>query len=229
MLFYAVLLKSQLNDFLFIRHKKGSGETSAGKLRAQRKNAFRIAVHAAIILAAYSRMFAPRPDLYHKRNQGKANPNNRIIWRRRKLLDQVKMKKSRFFKIYNRDKLNTALGLRPGSQTGVYLIKENETIVYVGHSSSNLYKTFTRHFQSWEDRQHRTTYANRSSDKLTARVIFTTPAKARALEKALVLKYQPRDNVNKYEQFILDLKDRELIQEADKAPAYNFNQEDPPF
>jgi len=139
------------------------------------------------------------------------------------------MKKSRFFKIYNRGKLNSALGLRPGSQTGVYLIKDGEKIVYVGYSSSNLYKTFTRHFQQWNDRQHRTTYENRNSEKLTARVIFTTPAKARQLEKALVIKYQPRDNVNKYEQFILDLKDREIIQEADQAAAYNFNTTEPPF
>lgn len=139
------------------------------------------------------------------------------------------MIKSRFFKIYEKDKLNPALGLRDGNQTGVYIIKSGGEIVYIGYSSSNLHKTFTRHFQSWTDRQHRTTYKNRSSDKLTARVIFTTPLKAAELEKALVIKYKPRDNVNKYEQYTLDLRDKELIKQANEAESVNFKNEPPPF
>lgn len=139
------------------------------------------------------------------------------------------MIKSKFTAIYKNDKLNPALGLRPGSQTGVYIIKEAGQIVYIGYSSSDLHKTFTRHFQSWQDRQHRTTYGNRNSSKLAARVIFTSPLKAPKLERALVIKYQPRDNVNKYDQYMLDLKDREILKEANQAEAVNFNNEPPPF
>lgn len=139
------------------------------------------------------------------------------------------MIKSKFLKIYVKNKINPALGLRTSGQTGVYLIKSGNTIVYVGYSASNLYKTFTRHFQSWEDRQIRITYKNRNADNYTARIIFCGPVKAKKLETALVIKYRPRDNPNKYEQYILDLKDKNLIKELDESEIVNFNNEAPPF
>jgi len=139
------------------------------------------------------------------------------------------MIKSRFVKIYVNNKLNPALGLRISGQSGVYIIKSGSQIVYVGYSATNLYKTMTRHFQSWEDRQVRTVYTNRNSDNLTARVIFCGSIKAKKLETALVIKYRPRDNNNKYEQYILDLQDKKLIKELDETAASNFNEEPPPF
>lgn len=139
------------------------------------------------------------------------------------------MKKSKFLAIYIKDKLNPALGLRPGSQTGVYLIKEAGHIVYVGYSSSNLYRTFTRHFQDWESDQRRVEYKNRNSAKLTARIIYTTPLQAQTLEKALIIKYNPRDNANKFESYALDFKDKELIKQVNQAEAVNFKNEPPPF
>jgi hypothetical protein len=139
------------------------------------------------------------------------------------------MIKSRFAKIYINNKLNPALGLRTSGQSGVYIIKSGAQVVYVGYSATNLYKTMTRHFQSWEDRQVRTVYNNRNSENLTARVIFCAPMKAKKLETALVIKYRPRDNNNKYNQYILDLSDKKLIYELDESKTVNFNDTAPPF
>lgn len=139
------------------------------------------------------------------------------------------MIKSKFVKIYIKDKINPALGLRTSGQSGVYIIKSGSNIVYVGYSASNLYKTFTRHFQSWEDRQIRITYKNRSADNYTARIIFCGPIKAKKLEMALVIKYKPRDNPNKYDQYLLDLNDKNLLKELDGSDIVNFNNEPPPF
>lgn len=87
------------------------------------------------------------------------------------------------------------LGFTKG-KSGVYIIKENGKIVYIGYSYSNLYKTITRHFQNWNHRYQRVvTYANLvHSNRYTIRVVFTSPNKAKKLEEALTTKYQPRDN-----------------------------------
>ena len=42
-------------------------------------------------------------------------------------------------------------------KSGIYIIKQNGKIVYVGQSGYNLYKTMYRHFQSWDSRQKRAT------------------------------------------------------------------------
>ena len=92
-------------------------------------------------------------------------------------------------------------------RSGIYIIKENNKIVYVGMSGYNLYKTMYRHFQSWEDTQYRVTYQDQiDTNKYTVRVVLCSPAKAEKLEKGLILKYQPRDNAHKYEQLTKDAK-----------------------
>lgn len=132
------------------------------------------------------------------------------------------LKVSKFYKVYVNDKLNPDLMLKPSkNQKGVYILKKNNEIVYIGYSGSNLYKTLTRHFQSWEDRkQIRITYSK--TDNIKARIIYTsTAAQAAKLEKALILKYKPADNPNKYEQYNLNLSDENLItnyQESADAP-----------
>jgi len=142
------------------------------------------------------------------------------------LQDKIKgigeLKVSKFYPVYIKNKLNSRLGLlQSKKQKGVYILKKNNEIVYVGYSGSNLYKTLTRHFQSWEDRkQTRITYSK--SENIKARVILTTTAQQAAkLEKALILKYKPTDNPNKYEQYILNLSDNNLInnyQDSAEAP-----------
>jgi len=127
------------------------------------------------------------------------------------------IKKTKFAPLYIDGKINKDLQLHK-KQYGVYLIKRNGVVRYIGHSSTQLYKTITRHFQSWEDRQQiRVTYPKEGT---TVRIIYTnTAAQARQLEKALIIKHKPADNPNKYEQYTLDLSDKKLItQVEEEAP-----------
>lgn len=85
-------------------------------------------------------------------------------------------------------------------KAGVYMIYDkNSTLRYVGFSGYDVYKTMYRHFQSWNDpRQIRVTYPRFGGYKV--RLIYCSTAKQAAkLEKALILKYSPPDNPNKYE------------------------------
>ena len=96
------------------------------------------------------------------------------------------------------------------NKTGVYIIKENGKIVYVGYSENDLYKTLYRHFQTWNHTtQEVVTYQSYlSSQKYTVRVIYCTINKARSLEKSLIKKYEPRDNSYKYEDIELSAYDK---------------------
>lgn len=97
---------------------------------------------------------------------------------------------------------------------GVYIIKEDGKIVYVGFSSYSVYKTMYRHFQEWNHRfQEVVSYASRlGRHKYTVRPILCTDRQAYALEKRLIRKYRPRDNSVQYEA---------MLQEQDtRAKAY---------
>ncbi len=89
-------------------------------------------------------------------------------------------------------------------RSGVYIIKENNKIVYIGRSGSNLYKTLYRHFETWTHRtQEVVSYKHLlKRNKYTVSVILTTPKEANSLEKALILKHRPRDCEQKYEIYI---------------------------
>lgn len=130
-----------------------------------------------------------------------------------------------------KSKLNTAYkNGRPfytAKQPGVYLIYKNGSLVYVGYSSYNVYKTLYRHFQRWNDpTQVRITY-NPNDQNIKVRVIYTTALRAKKLEKALILKYQPKNNPDKYENYILDKNsEKELTRAEDEFTVIN---EDLPF
>ena len=87
---------------------------------------------------------------------------------------------------------------------GVYIIKEDGKIVYVGFSSYSVYKTMYRHFQEWNHRQQQViTYRSRMKrHTYTVRPILCTDRQAYALEKRLIRKYHPRDNEITYEQML---------------------------
>ena len=77
-------------------------------------------------------------------------------------------------------------------QSGVYFIKDTAgKIVYVGYSSTQLYKTIYRHFQEWNDKKQKRYIYPRT---YKVRIIFTTPARAALLEKYLINKFMPQDN-----------------------------------
>lgn len=130
----------------------------------------------------------------------------------------MQLKKSKFKHVY-RSQGKTNLSDYIGKK-GVYLIKHKGKIVYIGQSGSNLYKTITRHFQSWNDRsQIRITYPQ--SKAYTIRVVLTRTAKQAAkLERALILKLKPKDNPQKLTLYS-DKEEVEVdkfFQEYKKAP-----------
>ena len=93
------------------------------------------------------------------------------------------------------------------NRAGVYIIKENGEIVYVGFSGKNLYRTLHRHFENWTHQlQEVVTYKSKMQrNKYSVRVIYCTAKQAAALEKKLILKYHPRDNSQLYEAYITDV------------------------
>lgn len=98
---------------------------------------------------------------------------------------------------------------------GVYLIYKNSQLVYVGFSSYNVYKTLYRHFQYWNDpTQVRVTYSAKDPN-IKVRVIYTTALRAKKLEKAIILKYKPKDNPDKYESYSLNHQDKKIIKQAE--------------
>lgn len=99
-------------------------------------------------------------------------------------------------------------------KTGVYLIKENQKLVYVGESGYNLYKTLYRHFQTWNHSwQQVISYKDKlNKNKYTVRLIFCTAKQATSLEKALIIKHKPRDNDQKYENYQLDFYDKKTLE-----------------
>lgn len=108
------------------------------------------------------------------------------------------MKVFKFFPPYKKDgKTNFP---QTANRTGVYIIKENGVIVYVGFSGYNLYKTMYRHFQTWHHKiQDVVSYKSQMNRKdYTVRVVYCTAKQAAALEKALIKKHRPRDNEMKY-------------------------------
>lgn len=97
------------------------------------------------------------------------------------------------------------------NRTGIYIIKEDGVIVYVGYSAKNLYKTMYRHFQYWHHRwQEVVSYRDRMDiHKYTVRIVYCTKKQAYALEKKLIEKYKPRDNDTTYEIMLQDLTPRQ--------------------
>jgi hypothetical protein len=88
---------------------------------------------------------------------------------------------------------------------GVYMIKENGKLIYIGSSAADVYHTLMNHFHKWEEGKpeygqgRRLTYVDNLTKiddfQYTARVIVTpTAAKAHDLEARLIKKYKPRDN-----------------------------------
>ena len=82
--------------------------------------------------------------------------------------------------------------------SGVYIIYREglKSPDYIGYSGSDLYKTITRHFQSWNDpTQVRVTFTQ--SEKRKVKILLCTPAKAAKIEALLIAKFRPIYNPKK--------------------------------
>jgi len=84
------------------------------------------------------------------------------------------------------------------NRPGVYLIAEDGVLVYIGSAKNNLYSTMYRHFQTWNSRdQEVVTYVDKmKAHRYTVRIVLTTGNRSLLLEAGLILKYNPRDNIN---------------------------------
>lgn len=103
------------------------------------------------------------------------------------------------------------------NKPGVYVIYQNGIIVYVGFSFKDVYKALYRHFQKWKDKtQQRIVFDDLKS--ILVRVIYCkSGAKAKSLEGALIIKHRPELNINKYDGFITDEKEKALLKELDET------------
>lgn len=80
-------------------------------------------------------------------------------------------------------------------KSGVYLIKKNNRVVYVGFSRSNLYKTMARHFQRWRHPYQDVVTYSANDPGIKVRILFCSPSQALRLEKYLIQKLKPADNI----------------------------------
>ena len=97
---------------------------------------------------------------------------------------------------------------------GVYIIRNKKEILYIGYSGTDLYKTMYRHFQKWVDySQVRVEYKHISNLKIDI-ILTSTKLQASRLEKALIIKYKPKDNPDQYWiNFDTDDKENEIYKE----------------
>jgi hypothetical protein len=104
-------------------------------------------------------------------------------------------------------------------QAGVYLIKENGTLVYVGYAGE---------CNKVAPAPYRVSYRQQmSSNTYEVRLIHCSKKQASRLEKVLILRYNPRDNRIKYQQYELDKWDKrientyaaiEAVEQGEDAP-----------
>ena len=107
------------------------------------------------------------------------------------------MKKSRFLAPYTKDG-KTRFPAR--FKSGVYLIKSKSgEMLYIGSSGVDVYKTCYRHLQNWSSFQKVVTYVN-DLENILLRVVYCTPKQALELEKKLIWKHSPKDNIYQYEE-----------------------------
>lgn len=133
-------------------------------------------------------------------------------------LTDKKMKATGFFKPYS-DAGQYSL---KSTGCGVYVIKREGKVVYVGMSRKDVRNTLYRHFQVWTDRRagwtkrnepyDRVTYAGEDREDFTVKVIFCKGAiECEIMEQLLIKKLKPKDNSLK-----LYLYSKEQYREVEK-------------
>lgn len=110
----------------------------------------------------------------------------------------AKFKRSRWLSPYTEAGRTTFNEVR--KRSGVYFIKKDGKIVYVGYSAGQLYKTLYRHFQAWNHPFQRVvTYKGQDRSRFSVRVILCTGTRAERLESYFIKTLEPIDNPDKLE------------------------------
>lgn len=105
-------------------------------------------------------------------------------------------------------------------RSGVYKIFRNKKLVYIGHSTYDLYKTVTRHFQKWDKKQYRVTYyKEKYSQKFQVQFGLCDAKWAVRLERALIKKNKPKDNEDMMQEQKIDKWDQMIYDEWTTVPA----------
>jgi hypothetical protein len=98
---------------------------------------------------------------------------------------------------------------------GVYLIKENDIVVYIGRSKTDVKKTLYRHFQKWIDLRSdktsngiaRITYHGLDLSKYLIKVVLCKSIEdVCTLEEVLIKVLEPRDNTLKASKYGIKYK-----------------------
>jgi hypothetical protein len=107
--------------------------------------------------------------------------------------------------------------------SGIYVIKEDRKIVYIGMSQVHVYKTAYRHFHQWNCyKQYRCTYFNKlDSFSYRMGIHLCNPLEAIEIERMWIDKYNPRDN--RLNEYVGVISRRRVA----KKKAHNFD--DVPF
>jgi excinuclease UvrABC nuclease subunit len=145
------------------------------------------------------------------------------------------MKSTNFFPPYSPDgKCNLKT-----TGKGCYIIKKNDSVIYVGLSYSDVKRTLYRHFQKWTDLRtdytkknqvyERVTYTGQNKSNFKIKVIFCkTDKEISELEYLLIKKLKPKDNTLKNEIYsIVDLK--KTINAYNNSDNWKPTSEEPPF
>jgi len=146
-----------------------------------------------------------------------------------------KLKSTGFFKPYTPDG-NYSL---KSTGTGVYIIKYQNKVWYVGMSRKDVRNTLYRHFQLWNDKRsvwgkkmqpyERVSYYGKNRDNFTIKVIFCKGAiEAEILEQLLIKKLKPKDNSLKLFLYSQDEYNKMEIK-IDNSEGWKSNSEEPPF
>lgn len=101
------------------------------------------------------------------------------------------------------------------NNAGVYIIKEDGIVVYVGMSSSCAFKACYRHFYVWNDKRgnhYRTTYIDTLDTKeYTIMIMPMDKTQAGDFEKSMIMALKPRDNRQTYQKIFDDMVENEII------------------
>lgn len=110
-------------------------------------------------------------------------------------------------------------------QAGVYFIKENDVIVYIGMSASNVVEALYRHFYPWRDcyrgkgTEYRTTYVDKldsEQHKYEVAVMVVCYEQVSEMERALIWSLKPRDNRHLYDDYF-ETKQADVTEDASVA------------
>lgn len=146
---------------------------------------------------------------------------------------------SPFSGMFNKRYRNRVLKAR--GKTGVYLIKENDKIVYIGMSQSCVCEALYRHFYDYADKGHHSRHIYDVDDEekeYKVHILELAPEDAPRVEAALIACLNPRDNkvkweramksvIAEYEEYQDSLKPREESLEPEWKQ--NLNLEAPDF